>query len=132
MKFFNSFRQQLYRFFTKEHRDESLQMQPMLNKRAMGLMKDYGGKPNPVQGVEFFFYSDEEAKANNLAIELNKLGYTVYDVHPPEQEGKNWSIIGCIPPVPMGGNKFDKWTEQMIQLGYECDCQFDGWGTLIE
>ena len=95
-------------------------------------MKRFGGKSNPLQSVEFFFYSDEEDKANNLAIELSKLGYEVYGVHPPLYEGGQWSVTGLTLPMKLEDEDFNNWSKQMVQLGYECDCKFDGWGTLIE
>lgn len=95
-------------------------------------MKRFGGKPDPFQRVEFFFYSDKEDKANNLAIELNRLGYEVYGTHQPETGDTQWSVIGCTPPMKLYGKEFDNWYKQMVQTGFEYDCKFDGWGTLIE
>lgn len=132
MPFFNSFRQHLYRFFSKKEKDESLSMQQILNKEVLALGKKYGQKENAFQSVEFFFYSDKGNKANNLAIELAKLGYEVYDAFPPKDENQQWSVIGCTTPMNLEEDELTHWSEQMIELGYECDCKFDGWGTLIE
>jgi regulator of RNase E activity RraB len=132
MPSFNSFRQHLYRFFSKKDRDESLGMQSFLNKKVLELGKKFGAKENAFQSVEFFFYSDEEDKANNLVIELARLGYEVYAVYPPELEDQQWSVIGCTIPMNLQEGELTNWSEQMVKLGYECDCKFDGWGSLIE
>ena len=131
MNFFNSFRQHIYQFFTGEERDESIVMQPVLNKEVLKLMKRFGGTSNSFQSVEFFFYSDTEDKANNLAIELNKLNYEVYGVSQSFKENE-WSIIGCTPALNLNDESLNAWSKQMVDLGFKCDCKFDGWGTLIE
>ena len=132
MSIFNSFRQHLYRFYTTKERDEAMSVQPALNSRVFQLMKRFGGKSDSTQPVEFFFYSDEEDKANNLAIELSRMGYEVYGVYQPESGYTQWAVIGCTPPMKLCGKQFDDWTMQMAQKGFESDCKFDGWGTLIE
>src|SRR5688500_12368753 len=132
MTFFNSFRNHLYRYFSKEERDENLNMQHLLNKKILEVRKKYGGKSNAFQRVEFFFYSDQEGKANNLAIELSKLGFKVYGVDPPQHEDQQWSVIGCTPAMYLNEDELTGWSEKMMQLGYGCDCKFDGWGALIE
>ncbi|MBD0374331.1 MAG: hypothetical protein M3342_14470 [Bacteroidota bacterium] len=70
MGLFNSYRQHLYRFFTKEEKEESNRMHPRFNKRLLQIMRFFGGKSSAEKDIEFFFYTDEEDKANNLAIEL--------------------------------------------------------------
>lgn len=107
-------------------------MQRLLNKEVLAVGKKFGAKENGFQSLEFFFYSDQEDKANNLAIELAKLGYEVYDVYPPKDEDQQWAIIGCTSPMNLHEDELTNWSEQMVKLGYECDCKFDGWGTLIE
>ena len=131
MSFFNSFRKHLYRFFSKEEETDAIAIQPELNKSLFRLFKKYGGtkKEKP---VEFFFYTDSEDKACNLAIELAKLHYEIYEIHPPENNNQDWSIIGLTTPLNMNEVEMTKWCEKMIQTGFETDCRFDGWGTLIE
>jgi len=131
MSFVNSFRNHLYRFFSKKEKDENLGMQQFLNKKVLELRKKFGGNANVFQRVEFFFYSDQEDKANNLAIELSKLGYEVYSVNPPAYKDQQWSVIGCTSPIDLREDELTNWSTQMIELGYQCDCKFDGWGTFI-
>ena len=126
---FNSFRQHLYRFFSRDEYEESSGMQKFLNEKVLGLFHDYGGTKE-FQGIEFFFYTDTPDKANNLAIELSAMGYEVYgaDKGPDDK----YSIIGCTMPIGMDEESVTNWSKQMCKLGYDNDCQFDGWGTLIE
>ena len=77
--FFNSFRQHLYRFFSSNEYEDSKGMQRILNSRVVRLFHKHGGK-SECKPVEFFFYTDTEDKAANLAIELSALNYEIYGV----------------------------------------------------
>jgi hypothetical protein len=131
LSFYNSFRDKLYRFFTKKQMDEGIAMQPVLSKSLFRAFKKFGGKKQQSE-VEFFFYADSEDKAANLSIALHQLGYTVYGVHPPREPYTEWSITGVTPRMPFAEKAMVAWSEEMYRLGYEFDCKFDGWGTLIE
>jgi hypothetical protein len=128
---FNSFRNHLYRFFSKKEMADSIALQPKLSRSLVKLFKQYGGTKTE-SPVEFFFYTDTEDKANNLVIELVKLKYEVYGIHPPANDIQDWSIIGATIPLMMNEQEMTKCCEKMNRLGYETDCRFDGWGTLIE
>jgi hypothetical protein len=131
MPFFNSFRNHLYHFFSKKEMMDSNAVQPKLNHSLFKLFKQYGGKKKE-SPVEFFFYTDTEDKATNLVIELAKLDYEIYGIHPPAEGIMDWSIIGATTSLSMNEQELTKWCEKMNQLGFETDCRFDGWGTLIE
>lgn len=111
--------------------NDSMAVQPKLNRSLFNNFKQYGGTKRE-SPVEFFFYTDTEDKANNLAIELVKLRYEVYGIHAPANGIQDWSIIGATIPLLMNEQEMTKWCEAMNKLGYETDCRFDGWGTLIE
>lgn len=128
---FNSFRQHLYRFFNKEDAAESKTMHPVMNKRLFEILPRYKSNESREEGIEFFFYTDEEEKANNLAIELKALGYEIYGIYPPEEDHEKWSVTGCHTGLKLYQEELDKWSGQMIQVGYDNDCKFDGWGSLI-
>ena len=126
---FNSFRQHLYRFFSRNDYEESKEVQRMLNNKVLGIFHGFGGKSERQQ-VEFFFYTDTLDKGNNLAIELTSLHYEVYGVDKCRDDGQ-YSVIGCTCPLKMDEDSLTGWSEQMCALGYKYDCKFDGWGTLI-
>ena len=131
LEMFNSFRKNLYRFFNKEDAAESSEMQPILNKRLFEILPQFKNDKTTESGIEYFFYTDEEEKANDLAIELKKLGYEIYEISPPYEKTGQWSITGCTHTVEFNEEELTKWSEQMVQLGYDNDCKFDGWGTLL-
>ncbi len=79
MPLFNSFRQHLYRFFSKPDYEETIIIQKALNKNLLKLFHSYG-IAKKLQSVEFFFYTNTLDKANNLAIQLSLAGYEIYSV----------------------------------------------------
>src|ERR1041385_389143 len=105
MKFFNSFRQHLYRFFTKEEKEDSMANQPIANKEVTKLVKQFGGHIGSSQNVSFFFYTDAEDKAANLAIELSKLGYEIFGINDNSDNNEQWSVIGQTPPMQVEGEE---------------------------
>lgn len=78
--------------------------------------------------LEYFFYTNTEDKAKQLATEIKKLNYTVE--HGPAAEAPNEFVItGWTTKMKMSDNTVVKWTKEMVELGYKFDCEFDGWGT---
>ena len=131
MPVFNSFRNHLYRFFSNKEMKDSKAVQPKLKRSLFNIFKQYSGTKTE-SPVEFFFYTDTEDKANNLAIELVKLRYEVYGIHSPANDIQERSIIGATIPLLIKEQEMTKWCEAMNKMGYETDCRFDGLGTLIE
>ncbi len=112
MSYFNSFRNHLYRFFSKKEMADVIAIQPKLNHRLLSLFKQFGGNKNE-SPVEFFFYTDAEDKANNLIIELVKLKYEIYEISPPGEKIQNWSLTGVTIPLLMNEHELTKWCEAM-------------------
>lgn len=81
--------------------------------------------------LEYFFYSNAIEKATCLVIELKNRSYTVYDENPTESRGL-FSIIGLTTKMKMSDEVLRQWVKEMCEIGYTFDCEFDGWGTLIE
>jgi hypothetical protein len=78
--------------------------------------------------LEYFFYTNTAEKAEQLARELEKLNYSVY--HGVSGANKKLFIItGWTNKMKMTDDVVVNWTEKMCEIGYEFDCEFDGWGT---
>ncbi len=81
--------------------------------------------------LEYFFYTNSNEKAKELANELAKLNYTVE--HKLAVDSKTEFIItGWTTKMKMTEDVVKKWTKEMCELGYKNDCDFDGWGTQPE
>jgi hypothetical protein len=78
--------------------------------------------------LEYFFYTNTTEKAEQLSKELEKLNYSVH--HGLSASNKKLFIItGWTNKMKMTDDVVANWTERMCEIGYEFDCEFDGWGT---
>jgi regulator of RNase E activity RraB len=78
--------------------------------------------------IEFFFYSNKLENAKRLADELGKMNYSVEYGSSPGDQNKI-CITGWTTKMKMTGEVLEQWTKLMCDIGYKCDCEFDGWGT---
>ncbi|SEM98784.1 Regulator of ribonuclease activity B [Mucilaginibacter gossypiicola] len=79
--------------------------------------------------LEFFFYTNAYQKAQAFAQELSNLSYQVkYGI--AEGAKKLFLITGWTTKVKMSDAVVAGWINQMCNLGYKFDCEFDGWGTI--
>jgi regulator of RNase E activity RraB len=108
----------------KSNREKQIQMTPQTLEqlRALNISREKELK------LEYFFYTNSEIKAKQLATEIKKLNYSVeYGV---TDDDKNLFIItGWTTKMKMADEVVKQWTEQMCELGYKYDSDFDGWGT---
>jgi hypothetical protein len=81
--------------------------------------------------LEFFFYTNSENKAGQLANELATLNYSV-DHRLAADSKTEYLITGWTNKIIMTDDQLGKWTRDMCELGYKYDCEFDGWGTQLE
>lgn len=106
-----------------------------MENRAHQLWKEIdllrGNKRSNLEEVEFFFYCFRRDDANNLAVDLFKLGYHLYGVFPPGQPGEPWLITGhaLIKIRTVGWSKV--WIEKMEELAERNEAVFDGMGAEI-
>lgn len=81
--------------------------------------------------LEYFFYSNSAEKAARLAAEMKKLNYIVYDETPAANK-ELFSTNGLTTKMQMSDEVLIQWAKEMCEIGYTFDCEFDGWGTLID
>lgn len=84
------------------------------------------------QPFEFFFYADTEDAATNLSIALHQLGYIIHKSDNHNKKSFKYAVVGSTTPLETDEDKMNDWCKQMEQLALEYNCEFDGWGTLIE
>ena len=63
-----------------------------------------------------------------MAQALVAIGYTAA-ARPSATDSRVFVIIGWTSPMAMDGPTVLEWTRRMAALGFEHDCDFDGWGT---
>ena len=101
-------------------------------RKSIEALQKFGKAFKPTQSLEFFFYADTEDTAANLSIALHQLGYTIYERGKPNKKSFKYAVLGNTPPLQTEENKMNAWCKQMEKLALEYDCEFDGWGSLIE
>lgn len=97
--------------------------------RILQILSTFSAKEGDELAIEFFFDTDTLEKAQNLADQLNQLGYELYGIY--ESNGKQ-SISGCTHSLKITNDAMIQWSDLMNDLGFENDCKFDGWGSLIK
>lgn len=81
--------------------------------------------------LDFWFYTNEQEKAELLAGALRGLQYEV-EVSTGGHEDRQICISGCTPFMHDVDDAMEKWVKQMNELGFVHDCEFDGWGSPVE
>jgi len=116
--------------FVSENRyKKNIAKQREMNKVLLKQFNTMGISEDSSLKLEFFFYTDQEDKANNLAIELHKLNYNIEKAGTSAGKNKLYVVTGWSTKLKMDLINITNWTTHMCELGYKCDCDFDGWGT---
>lgn len=129
MGLFNIFGSKDNRYISESTFRKTLQKQKEMNGQTLTQLRKYDVGDESKLSLEFFFYTDKQDKASNLAIELKKLNYNIETVDKSAGDSTLWAVIGWTTPVKMDIGSVTKWTELMCQIGFDNDCDFDGWGT---
>ena len=116
------------RFVSEQSFRENLAKQTTMTPQTMQQLRDYGVTHETTLRLEFFFYTDAQDKANSLVKALTGSGY---EVQTRASAGKDRLLLitGWTTPLTMQDASVVAWTERMVRLGYEHDCEFDDWGT---
>ncbi len=111
-----------------QHR-ENIERHKAVNSRVLRQLHALGMNEKANLKLEFFFYTDQQDKANNLAIELTRLGYKIEKTEPSGGKKNLYVVSGWSTEIKMDSNHITEWTTRMCELGLKEDCHFDGWGT---
>ena len=111
--------------------NDNCNMQLQLSPHVIEQLRDQGVVCDKELELEYFFYTNSEEKAKNLATEISKLNYTV-SFGVSEVSKDRFLVTGWTTKMKMTDDVVNQWIEQMCELGYKFDCNFDGWGTFSE
>ncbi len=115
-------------YVTEQSFRKNLNGQMTMLYKILAQLMNYGVTDSTTLKLEFFFYTDTEEKAFTLAAALKKLNYEV-EATPSQGDEQLMLIRGWTGPIKMDESSVEAWTEQMVRLGYNHDCEFDGWGS---
>jgi hypothetical protein len=107
---------------------ENLAKQKMMSPQTVAQLHKHGATEESMLKLEFFFYTNEDAKAQALAKDLKDLDYKV-EYGPTNCGSRLFIVTGWTTSIRMSESTVVAWTEKMCQMAYDCDCEFDGWGT---
>jgi regulator of RNase E activity RraB len=116
------------KFITEEEYQRNLHNQKEMAPQTMEQLRNLNVTEDKQLKLEFFFYTNTAEKAEQLSNSLSLSGYSV-------QHGKSagdkklFVITGWTSKMPMVNDTVVDWTSEMCELGYQFDCDFDGWGT---
>ena len=108
----------------ENNRTKQMQMTPLTMKELRKINVDEDKELK----LEYFFYTNTDQKANAFAQELKKLSYEVKSGQSAGDK-KLFIITGWTTKMYMENSVVANWTKRMCELGYDFDCEFDGWGT---
>lgn len=128
MGLFNFLKQKPRPFINDANFRNSRDMQKNMTPKTLEQLRKIDVDENRELKLEYFFYTNTMDKAEHLATEISKLDYEVqFGISASDK--KLFIITGWTTKMKMSNEVVMKWTEQMSDLGYQFDCEFDGWGT---
>jgi hypothetical protein len=128
MGFFDRFRNRRGRYVSEKTFRKNVAKQTEMSPQTLRVLREHGVEESRELSLEFFFYTDSEEKACALAQRLGQLEYSV-EGGPSAHDSKTFVITGWTTKMRMDETTVTEWTRKMCELGYEHDCEFDGWGT---
>jgi regulator of RNase E activity RraB len=129
MGFFNFLKPSSNRqFVTEAAFNQNIDNQVGMSPQVLDQLRESGISPDHELKLEYFFYTNTTDKAQQLATAIEKLNYSV-GYHRSAGDRKLFVITGWTTKMKMADEVVGLWTKQMCELGYQFDCEFDGWGT---
>lgn len=116
------------RYVTEKSFRENLENQTAMSPQVLAKLRECSVTDVTELKLEYFFYTDTDAKAQSLAEPLRELNYEVKAVQSAGDD-RLFLVNGWTTPMKMGEATVIAWVKQMCHIGYEHDCEFDGWGT---
>ena len=116
------------RFVFEKDFQKNLANQVAMVPQTLSQLRQHNVSEQTELKLEYFFYTDTDDKAAALASVLSKKGYTA-EHGPSAGDKKLFILTGWTGPMLMNEATVVEWTRQMCRIGFEHDCEFDGWGT---
>lgn len=116
------------RYVSRESFERNLESQLKMTLQTLDQLRQHAVTRETQLELEFFFYTDSTTKAAELTTALSKIQYRV-EHRPSAPDKKLQVVIGWTVRMTMDDDTVLKWTKRMCEIGFEQDCEFDGWGT---
>ncbi len=113
----------------QEKLDEWLEM----NREQWAQLQQHGATDGSELELDYSFSCADEPSAKAFAKEYEHryAGKPTVEFLPQDgpDEPAAWAIFGTTPPTATTLASLDAWVEELIRLGAESGCLFEGWGT---
>jgi hypothetical protein len=119
------------RYVTEAAFQRNLQRQLSRTPQTLAALREHGVPNAATFRLEYFFYSASSANAEGLAGALRQKNYSVV-AQPSAHDEKLFVVTGWSTPVALTEESLQSWTAAMGRLGFEHDCEFDGWGASVD
>ncbi len=86
-------------------------------------LRAHGISAKEKRRLEFFFATNAPKKAQALVEVLHRHDCDVTQV----RDGQKFMVTGITPARVMSVPSLREWSADMVNLGFEFDCLFDGW-----
>ena len=116
------------RFLSELRHRDIRSFQISATPQTLQLLQEHGVDESAQLKLEYFFYTNHKSKADGLAKDLRSKGYSV-EVGRSASEEKTFLITGWTDKMAMNNDSVADWAGHMCDLGFQHDCEFDGWGT---
>jgi hypothetical protein len=116
------------RFVSEEACEKNRAEQVRMAPQTVAQLHAIGVAPGAPLRLEYFFYSNKATKGAALAAALATKGYSS-ECRPAADGSASFCITGWSTPIAVRDADVVAWADEMCSLGFEHDCEFDGWGT---
>ena len=115
-------------FISEQQHRENLSSQLAMSPQTVEQLRGFDVTEDKSLKLEYFFYTNTPEKAEALSNELSSKGYSS-SFAKAAHDSKLHIVTGWTLPILMATENVMVWTEEMCDIGYKHDCEFDGWGT---
>lgn len=116
------------RFIDQASFEKNLESQTAMAPQTVAQLHGLGVRSGAPLRLEYFFYADSPEAGEALARALVGKGYSS-ECRPSGDGSPLLCITGWSTPISIDERTVVAWTAEMCRIGYEHDCEFDGWGT---
>jgi len=111
-------------FFAKDVYDTEIRLD--VNEDVLKRIYADGTTSANKLAVEFVFITDTEERAKKLEYYLSS-HYNTYNNLDVAETEDYWEVRGITDPIKMEIARINQWNKAMSDIGYNYDCQLDGW-----
>lgn len=114
------------KFVNETEYKANLAKQQKLSSRALTQLRKIGVTESSELKPEYFFITNTVRNAKELTAQLQVFGYAAGFKKKPDNPGL-YMVTGRATKMKMSEKLILEWTKVMCDLGYEFDCNFNGW-----